>query len=144
MACSFIHTMCVHKCSLQPSVGTPESLQGSAHDTCAKLCVSHAGCDRSHNHLKEQKHILTASILSCMKHLLRSTPPCNVCMHLQSILYASPMCVFSAQVSGLVINERGWMASAGHDNTTERKSFIFSWWTADSELKGVWHRLLKS
>lgn len=42
-----------------------------------------------------------------------------------------------------MINERGWMASAGHDSTTERKSFLFSLWTADSELRGVLHRLLK-
>lgn len=70
---------------------------------------------------------------------------CPVCMHLQSILYASPTCVcVSTQASGWVINERGWMASVGYDSTTERKSFLFSLWTADSELKGVLHRLLKS
>lgn len=36
-----------------------------------------------------------------------------------------------------MINERGWMASAGHDSTTARKSLLPSPWTADSELAGI-------
>ena len=36
-----------------------------------------------------------------------------------------------------VINGRSWMASAGHDSTTARKSFLLPPWTADSELAGI-------
>lgn len=49
-------------------------------------------------------------------------------------LHAFAVCV-SAFV--WVINERSWMASAGHDSTTARKSFLLSLRTADSELTGM-------
>lgn len=57
-------------------------------------------------------------------------------MHLRSL------CVFMRAwfcvcASWWVINERSWIASAGYDSTTARKSFLLSPWTADSELAGI-------
>lgn len=54
------------------------------------------------------------------------------------------VCVFPACAFGWVINERSRVASAGHDSTTERKSFLLPPWTADSELAGISCWLLKS
>lgn len=119
--CAFTNAHCSHLWALQ------KACRG-LHTTLAPSCVSHAGCNLSHNHLKEQKHILAASIMSCVKRLLPPPPPppprrcvyapaeCTVCVPYMRVCF---------QASGWVINERGWMASAGHDSTTERKSFLF-------------------
>lgn len=58
-------------------------------------------------------------------------------------VHASTVCVCFRE-RAWVINEGSWMASAGHDSTTARKSFLLSPWTADSELAGIFCWLLKS
>ena len=92
---------------------------------------------------KENRKSFWIAATSCRKHLLHFTLHSSSSrvpeQHLQSVCVCVCVCASTVWVCVCVgvINGRSWMASAGHDSTTARKSFLLPPWTADSELAGI-------
>lgn len=124
------HTTCIHilpSCMLHADTGSNLRVNTAAlhlniffmRHTSTMSCKKYSG--------SQSMHLQSKCVCVC------------VCVHASTLRACVSVCA-----SGWVINERSWIASAGHDSTTERKSFLLSPWTADSELAGIFCWLLKS
>lgn len=104
--CAFTNAHCSHLWALQKACR-------ALHTTLVPSCVSHARRDLSHIYKNKTTSWLHRYCLAR-----------NICAHACICrVYCTCVCV---SLSGWVINEHGWMASAGRDSTTARKSFLLS------------------